>query len=427
MQHSDSFKIGGTKSALICAIFLLGFAATIGRIYKQYQTPGPFDANNVGFCDFHNGAYFPSLAFLDRVSPYGDEYAKQFPVARQIPFYSPSVLILHLPFALLPLRIAEIAFFIFLIGLLLALAWLTLHFVGVKPRWQPLLLVASAITYSRSGHNTLFNGYFTFELIIGTLLALHYGKSRPTLAALGVLLASGKPTYVIPLGILMIFRGHYRAVLLGGLVSAAVASAGFAWLLSDSSVSDLIEDVRAGQASHLADPNEQPLNSWVRVDLLAIYAKWTNWNPSELTQLAVMSVLMLVPCALLFWLRNKLEDDGAGGLIGAVCGLTMMVALYHHFYDALVIIAPCAGLALCYGSWQRVGKVERGVLLTLMLIPLFNYTSSEFFISRLNLEGFGYLVITSINGVALAVALVLACVVAIKVGRNLKRNAPAID
>lgn len=425
--HSHSLKFGGITSALICVVFLLGLSVTAVRIYKQYQMPGPFDASNVGFCDFHNGVYFPSLAFLDRISPYGDEYARQFPVARQIPLYSPSALILHLPFALLPLRMAEAAFFIYLIGLLLALAWLTLHSVGIKPRWQQLLLVASAIIYSRSGHNTLFNGYFTFELIIGTLLALHYGKSKPTLAALGVLLASGKPTYVIPLGILMIFRGHYRAVLLGGLVSAVVALAGFAWLASDSSVGSLIEDIRVAQANHLADPNEQPLNSWVRVDALAVFAKWTDWNPAEFAQLGVMSVLMLVPCAILFWLRKKLADDGAAGLIGAICSLTMMVALYHHFYDALVVIAPCAGLALCYGIWQRVGKVERGILLALMLIPLFNYSSSDFFIRHLDVAGIDYMFLTSINGVSLALALILVCVIAIKIGRNLKSTALGIE
>ncbi len=57
---------------------------------------------------------------------------------------------------------------------------------------------------------TLFNGYFTWELAWGTLMAVHYGKTRPTWAAVGLMLAAGKPTYALPLGFLLLCRGHFR-------------------------------------------------------------------------------------------------------------------------------------------------------------------------------------------------------------------------
>ncbi|MFM7564784.1 MAG: hypothetical protein ACKO81_17360, partial [Planctomycetota bacterium] len=42
--------------------FLLPLGAIAWRVYRNYQTPGPFDPSRQGLCDFHNGVYYPALA-----------------------------------------------------------------------------------------------------------------------------------------------------------------------------------------------------------------------------------------------------------------------------------------------------------------------------------------------------------------------------
>ena len=79
-----------------------------------------------------------------------------------------------------------------------------------------------AIGFHAVCHITLFDGYFTFELVLATFLAIHWADRRPLLAGLALMIASGKPTFLLPLGFLLLARGNYKA-LLWGAASASSA------------------------------------------------------------------------------------------------------------------------------------------------------------------------------------------------------------
>ena len=79
----STWTFGNRKiAAAACFILLLGLTATAARIVKKYQVPGPPDPSNEGYCDFHNGIYYPSAALLAGLSPYGSVYAAEYPVSR---------------------------------------------------------------------------------------------------------------------------------------------------------------------------------------------------------------------------------------------------------------------------------------------------------------------------------------------------------
>jgi hypothetical protein len=419
-QSETDWRFGKLVSLLIVAAFLLGVVANLYRSYAQYQVPSEvFDARHQGFCDFHNGVYFPAQAFAKRVNPYAQEYAQQYPTPRPVPFFSPSVLILHLPFGLMPLRAAEIAYVVYLYGLLMLLAGLVVRFVRLRWRWQAWLLVATFILFSRSGHNTLFTGYFTFELVIGTLVALEYGKRRPGLAALGLLLASGKPTYIIPLGFLMLARGNFRAIFYGALLSIAVAAAGFGWLASNSSVSKVLTGIQQGQQAHLDDPNEFPVNTHVRVDLPAIVFKWIGANPDEIVQLAWMAGMLVPICFVIWKYRKKLDDQGkSASILGLLISVAMIVSFYHHYYDLLVAMTGCLGMIVGFHSWANVSKPLRIALLCLIGFPMLNYTSASIFLDRFfTTEDLAYRVLTSLNALSLAASLIVLIVTIVRLAR----------
>ena len=97
-QPSWLHRISSARnSCLLGALALLLIAITAARIVAKHQTPGPFNPAAQGYCDFHNGVYFPSLAFINGFSPYSQEFAQSYPVERSMPFYSPFVLALHSP------------------------------------------------------------------------------------------------------------------------------------------------------------------------------------------------------------------------------------------------------------------------------------------------------------------------------------------
>lgn len=420
----------------VVVLLLLGVVATGVRIIRQYQTPGPFNPSRQGYCDFHNGVYYPSLAWSRGESPYGQAYADRYPVARQIPFFSPVILMLHAPLAALPLRAAEVIYFLSSIGVVAAIAWLSVQ-AAVPPRVDPsfrtlaVCIVATGIVYSRGGHITLFDGYFTLLLVLATLAAVHWAEQRPWIAATALLIVSAKPTYILPLGLLMLARGNYRAVVAGGVLSVTFAAAGFGWLAYHEGegnigrgVAELREQIHVTQQIHRSQADESPVFSWTRLDLFAIVAKWTGSDPGDGAHLAAMGALLILPCMVLAWRRRWGMDDGIAGLSGTVLLTATLVSLYHQSYDALLLTAPIAGAAFGQQrSWRDVGLAWRWTMATLMLIPAFNYVSTQMFLSRVDVGPQTHRLLTSINGLVLTVALLLACLLAWRQQRTSQRGA----
>jgi hypothetical protein len=380
------------------------------RIVRNYHQVGPLDGTNFGYCDFHNGIYWPAVAIKDRVSPYGQEYSEKYPVDRATPFYLPSTFLLHAPFGWIDLKTGEAIYFAIMIGLVSALALVTLSASGIQYSVGWCAAVMILIVTSRPGYGTLFSGYFTFELAVATVLALHWGN-RPGWGGAMLAVAACKPTYAIPLAVLMIARGHWRAVLVGVALAILGSTIIYFWLLPDRSWFFLLEDIRFGQSQHMADRSEMPEFNWTRVDIVAVIAKWLKANPGEGIQVAVFLVACLVPAFIVWRLRKHPESENVSSLSGTISLLTMNALLYRHYYDLIVLVVPIVTLAV--GSRQvhrEFSTWMRFVIAGLLLIALFNYGSTLSFFGRFGIEqgSTEYLLLTSLSGCALFAALILA-------------------
>ena len=429
MEPRVSFTVGDRRVAAIGLLLtVLGVAIGGYRVVTEYHTPGPFTFNDSGFCDFHNGLYFPSRAVIDGVSPYGEGYAQSYPVSRQIPFFSPSFLVLHSPFASLPLRLSEYLYFVFNVIVALGIGALTASLVGRPKRLDVILAVTAAVVFSRGGHTTIQDGYFTFEIVLAAILAVHWASSKPWFSGVALLVVSAKPTYVIPLGFLMLARGNIKALVIGAVLSLVGAALPFGWISYNRGNGDLvagfteiIHDIQGSQDKHLGVPSESPINTWTRLDLLAVIAKWQRKDPGTTAHLAMMMVVLVVPMLVLLRRCRQGIDDGAAGITGMVIFTAFLVSLYHHSYDALVLVAPISGVLFARPeSWLAHRKALRWMLAALMLVPLYNYLSTRMILMRLDPSLAAQDVATSINGVTLTVLLLLSCYLAF-------RDAPTAD
>ncbi|WP_417732727.1 glycosyltransferase family 87 protein [Rosistilla oblonga] len=405
-------------SWLAAVCFLIGVVLTAGRIVLAYQTPGPFDPSRQGYCDFHNGVYFPALAFREGVSPYSAAYVQQYPVERSIPFYSPLVLALHTPLTWLPLAVAEVVYFIVSLGMLLGIAWFSVHWTtgsaGAGWRWDWFWIVASGLVFTRGGQQTLFTGYFTFELILGALLAVHYGKTHPWRSVLGLVVISCKPTFVLPIAGLMLFRGNIKAVALAGVISLVLAVACFGWLIQSGSASQMMSDIGTSQDVHRSDDYELPANTWTRIDVLAIVAKWTDWVPGDATHLVWM-IGLLSPAAIVLSIyhRHNRDDGAATGLSGAIVLLTSLVAIFHQVYDVMILTPAIVAILIALRpAWDALSWQMRMFLAISMLMPALNYASSLMVLNRFQIDGFAKDVVTSLNAISLLIACVVLLVLA---------------
>lgn len=396
-------------AALLFLALLTGVAATGYRTYRQYSMPsGEFDWTNRGHSDFHNGAYFPSLAFREGVNPYSNDATDRYLLTRASPIYSPVVFVWHLPFSFMGLYEADVAFFAFNTAMIGLLAWMGIRMSDQRFRWGIWLLLFALLVYSRPGHVTLFTGYFTAELVIGTIVALHFAATRPFVSGCGMLLASGKPTYILPLIILMICRRNYRAVVAGLALCTAGGLIGLGWLASFSSPSEVVAGINEGRMALHDDPTEDPINTWTRLDTVGTISKVMGWKPSDLVYLGSMLFILAIPGWVIFKASAKELNRGATGMTALIVCLTILVSIYHHSYDSLLVAVPWIGLAFFRSiDLRELPEWARSLTAVLLAVPLANYLSTRVFQQKMGLDSQGpvWEILTSANGACLLIAL----------------------
>jgi hypothetical protein len=336
-------------------------------------------------------------------------------MSRSAPPYSPTVFMLYAPLSYLSLERADVAYFsinALLIGLIACFGF-TMSYQRFA--WIPWLWVFGLLLLSRPGHITLVTGYFTAQLVIGSLIAIHFAKSRPVLSGLGMLLASGKPTYILPLTILMLCRKNFRAVAIGLVFCVLGAAIGLGWLASHSSFSQVVEGIKEGQSALHEDPTEDPVNTWTRLDTAGVVSKLMALKPDNKIYLATMLLLLVVP-GIAVWRNTDSESNpGATGLTGMIACVAILITIYHHSYDCLLIAVPWIALTF-FGKrvCPELTSFQRWTVSVLLGITAINYASTLRFREVLDLENQPVVwnVITSTNGVCLLVALVILIVAA---------------
>ncbi len=418
--QGDRFHAYDHRIAVL-GVLLISMGIALGgyRAITKYQVPGPFSHDNAGFCDFHNGLYFPTAALIEGISPYGEVYATTYPVDRQVPFFSPGFFAIHAPLALLPMRIAECIYFVLIVLTALAIGYFVASMVGRYRRWDLILLITGALLFSRGGQSTLYVGYFTMEIVLATLLAVHWGPRRPWLAALALVIVSAKPTYILPLGFLMLARGDYKALIIGAVLSVTAAAIPFAWLAAHASdgniidgISEIAEDIRATQDVHMLVADEMPVNTWTRIDLPAIVAKWMGADPSQAKLLVAMLFILALPMTVLFRRYRASVDDGAAGLTGLLIFSSFLASLYHQSYDAMVLIAPLAGILIGSPSIWRSSYYKvltRLAVIGLIVLPLYSFYSTRILLGRIEPSPGALRVLTSVSGVSVTLLMLMAC------------------
>lgn len=398
--------------AISAILFVCLASATGFRIHKEYASAEmtEFDWTLRGHSDFHNGIYLPSQAFIAGVNPFSKDAVEQYLMTRACPPYSPVTFMLHSPFALFNVYAADVLFYLYNLGLALLLGYCGITMSGGRFRWFAFFALGCLVLISRPGHITLFTGYFTLELVLGTIVALHFAKTKPMLSGLGMLLASSKPTYIVPLVFMMMWRKNYKATIIGCILCGVFAAGGIAWLSYHSSLDSVIAGIQQGQDDHIEDVTEYPINTWTRIDLLGMFAKTINWNPATKIYLIAMFFLMIIPGLAVARATHLESNTGGCGLTAWIVVLSMLVCLYHHSYDCLLLVAPWIGVTF-FGrqTLPELGSFARRTIALLTAIPAGNYLSTQTARDRLGFEqlDIGWQAITMINGTCLLIALAI--------------------
>jgi uncharacterized SAM-binding protein YcdF (DUF218 family) len=392
-----------TRSVLSALAFAVVLALSGVRLLAHLNVPGTFPPDRWALQDFRDAIYYPTVAVLAGTNPYDSaDYQRRYPVGQTFPAYAPTTFALHLPFALLPPRAAGLAYAAACAAMTVLLAYLSLRFVRPSPSAAATLGVATLLLLSRPGHWNFMLGQYAATMSVGVYLALLCARRRPWVAAGGLALATIKPTFGVPLALLLLARGDVAAVVrglalavLGGLITgiwplwAAGGIARFAALLP------------ANVAAFAGEPSVNPLHSLYRVDAVVPLARLLGRVPSDATALAVgVMVLVLGALAVRRLAANEVPTGTRPISASAICAV-LAVCTYHLSYDFLLLTLPAVWLV---AGWRVSPLVERprlrAVLAVALLIAFGNHLASEGAVAWLGLSGVSQMLVTGLNSLA---------------------------
>lgn len=402
---------------LLAVIFFLTACGLVSfRASQTTSSPGQvvdasFDKNSA-FRDFHNAVYYPVRAFLTGENPYSPEYLDYHPDGLGFPAFYPSTLAIHAPYGFLHVEVAQWLYLVTNFVLLLLVVLLALKFANREPSVLLVFAVSGVMVLTRPGVLNFYGVQVTLLHVLGCLMAIEYGQERPKLAALGLFLASCKPTFTIPLAILMLCRKDFRAVFMGTVLSLAVGGVVVALIAqNDGGLDVFLEQAKTVYLSEEGQPEiPQVITSWTRLDAYSIFPRWELLPSDSQTELIFLAVIVAIGGLCVLAEQEEEQLIGSNSRFGLIAVLTILVSVYHQPYDALLLLVPLTGLLLCpQGFTKAYQPVLRWTLIILLAIPMINFASTRLVLNQLDISrgSIEWKIIVTTNAIALLIAFAL--------------------
>ncbi len=377
------------------------------RAVTRINVPGRVEPARWVLQDFRDAVYYPVVAFLDGRNPYDQPaQARTYPVGQPFPPYLPLTLLAHLPFGLLPHAQAGDLYLVVVVGLTAALAAMAIAGCGLAVTAAGVLGLTAVLLLSRPGHMNLLLGQVAVQVAIGTYAALRWARPRPFLAGFGLALAMLKPTYGVPLAILMLLgRGDVAAVVIGAVVSVALSAVALVPLAhAAGGVGPFMASVGGSAAAFSAEGTSNAWSSFARIDLVALLARVLGRVPDGWMEIALGLAVTAAGVIGLRRLRGDRTVPTTQLAVGLAC-LTLLIGSYHQAYDGVLLVQPA--VALGTGRWGR-GVVApaslRWAILALIAIPGANYLATGTMTSGMAVGSPSWLAVTALNPAALLAA-----------------------
>jgi hypothetical protein len=352
--------------------------------------------------DFKTAIYYPVVAFLSGENPYAVErFMQLYPVDAGFPLYLPMTLLVHLPFGFLSPTQAFSAYFILTLVLTFSLGLVSLAFNGLTVRTTDVLLLGGLLLLTRPGHWNLLVGQPVLQLVLASYVAIYFAKRSPIISAFGLALSVVKPTFGIPIALLMLVQGQVRPVLYGATMSALI-NLPLVYVLSQRSggialfLEELLKNLQMQQHEQVADP----ALSIVRIDVTAFVSHFLGEPLSG----AAQSVVFLGILGVASWILLKtagIDDQRFGTLKTGIICLATLLSIHHQAYDLLLLTLPLVGLVYHRFPKEFYASFRYPISVGLFVLPAINYAATHS-VMRFVQQGSGlWLFITSINGLLL--------------------------
>src|SRR5262249_3040036 len=182
---------------------------------------------------------------------------------------------------------------------------------------------------SRPGDWNLFLGQCAATMAIATYAAFYFRGRRSWVGAVGVAAASLKPTFGLPLAVLLLAKRAGRTVLAGLLIAAGISTAAAAILVHNAGgLAPFWASLGSSQLDFGADPQVNPATSDYRIDAVAFVARFLG-HPLGLMGEMGMLIGILGAAALCVWRLERVGDGAARFLSTSLICVAMLTCTYH--------------------------------------------------------------------------------------------------
>ena len=447
---SANFLTPGLRLVIAASVFALFVFFAMWRVHGKIIDPtdphGSEQVGRNGMADFRDVIYFPTRAVAEGINPYDSSsepladgsprYWQRYPVLNLFPLYSPLVLLLFGAFALPDFYTAAAAFQVLNLALLLIWSYLIWKHADQTPTAERVLWLATAMLITQAGRAIFIGGETAIPLAIGTLLAAVHASRHPTTAGWALALTSFKPTFGLPLGLLLLFRREWKAVFLGWGLGFVIAVAGLIAIFGQTNdLARLPQIILQNQRDLESHPEATALTTSTRIDSAAALERWFQLKSST-GRLAVFLTIFVLAGTTLSRLSYHVQEPEAERLLQIVTLVGTVACMYRLTYDG---IALWAAIGLLWFSpaegWKNTSPQLRGWLGGLLLFTQINILPTEFFRKflvqvgltaqiPLPLAQLSWTLACILNGLALLVVLILLFIQARK-WPNPREIAPA--
>ncbi len=377
--------------------------------------------------DFKAAAYCPVTTFVNGGNPYDRDQLLQScpravycrisgPAQEEIapaggsesciptdvfPPYLPATLLLHAPFALLSIDAAALAYFLLNVACSLAVVLFALRLSGKPVDVGDVLLGGGLLLLSRPGQWNLLLGQSALELTLATYIALFRAERAPHISGLALAVAAYKPTFGIPLGLLMLARGNARAVGWGAVWFAGLNLPPALWLVDRAGgATPFLQDLLQSQDAYQAV--NTPANQVYSVDLPSLVSRWAGTWITPVWY-GLLTVLVLGTAARALWALRSIPTAEASRLAASLVCVSVLLSIHHNAYDLVLLIAPVAFMVQRSLPDILQERAPRYALLAVVAIMGCNYVTTQSVLHRLEGHRPAWLLLASLNGALLAV------------------------
>jgi hypothetical protein len=422
--------------AALGVLLLIAVLAGLGaRQYHLVVIPGqPEQSRELGrngLADFADVIYYPLQAIRDGVNPYDSSlepradgsprYRQRYPVLNLFPLYSPLLFVLYWPFAFMDFTTSAAIYVIANVALLLVLSVAIWRSAGLRPSVAHVTTLASVVLVTQAGRANFLGGETAIPLALATIGAVMFAPQYPGLAGLALAVSTFKPTFGLPLGILLLAAGHFRTVAVGWGLGFVIGMAGMVLIFANSGdLARMVEMLSENQQAVDAIPDVDAQQSAARVDSAGAIQRLTRWH-TPVGKLISSGIVLTAAGIALWQLGRAVRRAGtAQSLQASIICLATVSSLYHLTYDAVLLWAPIVITLFAPASlWPGISSRWRWWVAGLLLIPMVNVLptatvqrSLAFAFPALTtgspeLAKLGWALACSLNGISLLIALAL--------------------